>query len=314
MIVSIKGPGVDLASTGHPLSWYEGIKAKGKMWVGLDLMTSGFESDMKNALQAGLHVILFQGFYEPAWSEPAEAQNRANFAVSAAKNAGYDVGAPIALDFESVPVDAQAAEVWAKTWANVVEDAGFVPAIYVGVPQPLDSDALYGLPFQHYWKSYSGNTVEVATRGFQIIQSAGSQDLDGVSVDIDEAGSDLLGDFMMGMAQDPVVETPIPTPVPEPVAANRPVWHVSAGQSLDGIARAVRVPVMVLSRYNHLANPNRIDVGQVLSIPKEVRVKSGDTLSGIVDALHEPGITWEFIAQVNQINPDRLWVGQAIWV
>jgi nucleoid-associated protein YgaU len=134
--------------------------------------------------------------------------------------------------------------------------------------------------------------------------------LDGVSVDLDEAGADLLGDFMMGMAADPAVVCPSPVASP----SQRPVWHVSQGQTLDGIARAVRVPVMVLARYNHLANPNQIDVGQVLSIPQEVRVKSGDTLSGIVDGLHEAGITWQFIADVNQINPNRLWVGQQVWV
>ena len=310
MIISLKGPGVDFASTGHPLSWYEGIKAKGKTWVALDLMTSGFEADMQNALRAGLNVILFQGYYEPAWSVAAEAQSRAQFAVTSAKNAGYESGAPIVLDFESVPVPAPDAEAWCKAWSNAVEDAGYVPAIYIGVPQPLDGDALYALPFQHYWKSYSADTVEVSTRGYQIIQSAGSQDLDGVSVDLDEAGADLLDDFMMGMAADPAVVSPSPVASP----SQRPVWHVSQGQTLDGIARAVRVPVMVLARYNHLANPNQIDVGQVLSIPQEVRVKSGDTLSGIVDGLHEAGITWQFIADVNQINPNRLWVGQQVWV
>lgn len=311
MIISLKGQGMDFNSVGHPLSWYEGVKAKNCDWVALDLMTSGFEADVKLALQSGLAVILFQGYWEPAWADPAEAQNRANFAVNAAKSAGYEMGAPIVLDFESVSVDQSSAMAWCRAWCEVVANAGFVPAIYVGVPQPLSPDDLYALPFQHYWKSCSADTVEVSTRGYQIVQRACGQNIDGVAVDLDESAADLLGDFMMGMKSVSVTSSTTSTASQK---ENRSAWVVSSGQTLDYIARQVRVPMPVLARYNRIANPNIISVGQSLSIPVEVRVKSGQTLWGIVEALHDPSLTWPFVADVNQINPDRLWVGQTIWV
>lgn len=312
MIISLKGQGMDFNSVGHPLSWYEGAKAKNFDWVALDMMTSGFEADVKLALQSGLAVILFQGYWEPAWADPAEAQNRANFAVNAAKSAGYEMGAPIVLDFESVSVDQSSAMAWCRAWCEVVSNAGFVPAIYVGVPQPLSSDDLYALPFQHYWKSCSADTVDVATRGYQIIQSACGQNLDGLDVDLDKADADQLGDFMMAMFES-VTRTSATEPAAMP-SQKRTLWVVSSGQTLDYIARQVRVPMPVLARYNHIANPNVISVGESLSIPMEIRVKSGQTLSGIVDGLHDPSLSWPFVADVNQINPDRLWVGQSIWV
>lgn len=306
MIVSLKGSGIDLSTTGHPPSWYEGVKQAGKAWVAIDLMTAGFEADVANALEADLDVILFQGYYVESWSNPAEAVSRAKFALQAAKASGYEGGAPIALDFESVNVDAEAAASWATSWANTIADGGYVPAIYVGVPQPLDADALYALPFQHYWKAGSADAVEVSSRGYQLVQGELDATLDGVTVDLDEAGTDALGDSMMAMAKDPV----------EAIArvSSRTVWTVGEGQTLSGIAAAVRVPMSVLARYNHITDLNLITAGEEFAIPTEYRVKSGDTLSAICDRLHEPGITWQFIADVNRINPDLLWPGQQIWV
>lgn len=303
MITPLKGPGVDLSSTGHPLSWYEGIKAKGKTWVAIDLESPGFEADFKNAISAGLHGLLFQGYWDKQWIDADQAQERAQYAVSMANSVGYEKGASLGLDFESVNISDVEALAWLTAWANVVSDAGFEPAAYIGVPQPLTGDQIKDSAIRHLWKAFSSDTVDVPERGYAILQVSVTEDLDGVAVDLDEAGVDLLGNALIGMAGEPAKAVA--------VSVNRRAWHVAEGQNIVSVARAVRVPEAVLLRYNRLTS---VKVGDVLSIPKEVRVRSGQTLSGIVDGLHESGITWEFIAQVNQINPNRLWVGQAIWV
>ncbi len=39
-----------------------------------------------------------------------------------------------------------------NAWADAVAKAGFVPGLYVGVPQPLTSQELYALRVQRYWR------------------------------------------------------------------------------------------------------------------------------------------------------------------
>lgn len=89
-----------------------------------------------------------------------------------------------------------------------------------------------------------------------------------------------------------------------------------------------------LAQINHLSNPNRIYVGQVLqltagtsskvgqsqststatsnssSVSGSYTVKSGDTLSAIANRF---GVSYRQLAQVNNIaNPNRIYVGQVL--
>ena len=68
---------------------------------------------------------------------------------------GIPLGASVFLDleglsaFKSDPV-ALAAKV--NAWADAIAAAGFVPCLYVGVPQPFTSAELYALRVRGYWR------------------------------------------------------------------------------------------------------------------------------------------------------------------
>jgi len=80
-----------------------------------------------------------------------------------------------------------------NSWFDVVEAAGYVPGIYVGEPVNLTGERLFSsLKFHHYWKSLSGATSDIPTRGYQMIQS-GADPVAGISIDSNVAQRDLLG-------------------------------------------------------------------------------------------------------------------------
>ncbi len=67
-----------------------------------------------------------------------------------------------------------------------------------------------------------------------------------------------------------LVVTPVPTPTPSPLAAPTvpPVtYRVKQGDTLSGIADMFGVTVDDIVRYNNIADPNSLSVGQVLTIP-----------------------------------------------
>lgn len=122
-------------------------------------------------------------------------------------------------------------------------------------------------------------------------------------------------------------------------------YTVKSGDTLSGIANQFGTSYVQLAQINHIANPNRIYVGQVLQLNAtrttsqatqpsttpvhhntvtnntpaptttttgSYTVKSGDTLSGIASQF---GVSYEQLAQANGIaNPNRIYVGQVIRV
>jgi LysM repeat protein len=70
--------------------------------------------------------------------------------------------------------------------------------------------------------------------------------------------------------------------------------------------------VSILARYNELDNPDVVQVGEKLKIPKAIEVRSGDVLSEIARRNKEP---LDFIVKVNAIQkPDVIHIGQTIWI
>ncbi len=105
-----------------------------------------------------------------------------------------------------------------------------------------------------------------------------------------------------------------------PIAAAGPVVHtVQIGQTLTSIARLYGVDLWALARANGIVNPNRIYVGQRLTIPGTGSsvvpgtvyiVRAGDTLTGIAA---RAGVSVWTIAQANSIyNLQRIYVGQRL--
>ena len=68
---------------------------------------------------------------------------------------GIPAGASVFLDVEGLTAfKADPAALIAKinAWADGVAAAGYVPCLYVGVPQPLTSDELWSLRVRGYWR------------------------------------------------------------------------------------------------------------------------------------------------------------------
>lgn len=106
-------------------------------------------------------------------------------------------------------------------------------------------------------------------------------------------------------------------------------YVVKSGDNLSSIASQFGTNYESLAQLNHLTNPNRIYVGQVLKVTgnsssashqttpsrpssavNSYTVKSGDTLSGIAAQF---GTTYEALAQRNNItNPNTIYVGQVL--
>lgn len=111
-------------------------------------------------------------------------------------------------------------------------------------------------------------------------------------------------------------------PAPSPIAGT---YTVVAGDTLSGIAAHFGTSYQALAAANGIANPNVINVGQVIKVPtsgstpapapsnaKTYTVVSGDTLSGIAAKF---GTSYQVLAQINGIaNPNLIQVGQVLTV
>lgn len=127
-------------------------------------------------------------------------------AVAQARAIGYPVGCCVVLDVEDQEsLDLGAAGLAAKiaAWAATVKSAGYVPSIYVGVPQPLSSEELWRLPVVRYWRG-CGRIVDAADQlaepsgcGWCMTQAWDSIVHNGIKVDANISGLDYLGRSMI---------------------------------------------------------------------------------------------------------------------
>jgi len=78
-----------------------------------------------------------------------------NDEIAQLKALGIPLGVTVFLDLEGMKAfrtDPVALIGKINEWALAVAVAGYVPGLYVGVPQPLTSDELWALKVQRYWR------------------------------------------------------------------------------------------------------------------------------------------------------------------
>jgi len=93
---------------------------------------------------------------------------------------------------------------------------------------------------------------------------------------------------------------------------NKQAYQVKSGDTLFGISRKFEISVSLLADFNQLNNPDSLNIGQVLIIPRVYVVKAGDTLHKIASNY---GITPKDIAQENILQDiNMLFIGQTLFI
>jgi hypothetical protein len=146
-------------------------------------------------LSAGLALMPVQHVRKPGWSPNAGlGQQDGQNAASNAQDVGFPAGVNVWCDLEGVGNSISPQDVidYCQAWYAAVNDAGFVPGIYVGYGTQLTGQQLYDLSFQHYWKSQS-SVPAIPERGYQLIQFLPSVTAYGIAIDLDITQTDGKG-------------------------------------------------------------------------------------------------------------------------
>jgi LysM repeat protein len=158
--------------------------------------------------------------------------------------------------------------------------------------------------------AWSGGNVDPRAQLYQ----NGQSDFNG-GVDVNDVKKADFG--QMGHNSTP---TPSPAPAPQPQPApSADTYTVVSGDTLSGIAARFGTTYQALAALNGIADPNKINVGQVLKLHgggapvangQTYTVVSGDTLSAIGARF---GVDYHVIAQVNGItDPNKIYAGQVL--
>jgi hypothetical protein len=109
-------------------------------------------NDVKSALETGLSVGIYQGYYSPYWADLSEATKRANFAISRANMVDYPYHGTIWLDAEGIGSNSHQQIIdWINIWSKIVRDAGFGAGVYCGYNTLTGDEYYYDLTYiTHY--------------------------------------------------------------------------------------------------------------------------------------------------------------------
>ncbi len=148
-----------------------------------------------NILNSGLALMAVQHVRNPGWSPSAiMGQQDGQNAASNAEQIGFPSGVNVWCDLEGVNKTAAPQDVadYCQSWYNAVNSAGYIPGLYVGYQAILNGEQLYGLSFQHYWRSQS-TVPAIPNRGYQLVQFPPSVTANGIAIDVDFMQADSEG-------------------------------------------------------------------------------------------------------------------------
>ncbi len=162
--------------------------------------------EASDILGAGLALMPVQHVSAAGWQPTAALGTQYGAAAAShAQTVGFPAGVNVWCDLEGVATGASASNViaYCNAWYAAVASAGYVPGLYVGANCGLDSQQLYDLQFQHYWRSESGSAPVVATRGYQMTQSFVPDPVFGIGIDSDVTQADALSGRVLWLAPGP---------------------------------------------------------------------------------------------------------------
>lgn len=154
---------------------------------------------------------------ESAWTPTRDkGESYGRMAAMHSKQIGIPTGTSCWLDLEGVATDflptiverQKATIAYCNAWFHAVEDAGFLPGIYIGWHSGLTPDQLFAnLAFRHYWGAYNLNRdEEPSKRGVLMRQGAATKnDVPkglNLSIDTDMVLGDAMGGLPFAFAPD----------------------------------------------------------------------------------------------------------------
>ncbi len=183
------------------------LSAAGYSFDVIDVIGDAWQGEYNAAAAAGMTIVMFQGFDATTWATPAQGTTRGGIIAAKATLARYPKGAQIFLNLEqNTPQAAPGVTVakmlaWINNWTRAVRSAGYVPGIYVGVPQLLTAGQINTIAGAVFWRSASSSAPQ-AGRGFVVRQPSVSRPACGIvnGIDTDVAGIDTRGARLIGAA------------------------------------------------------------------------------------------------------------------
>lgn len=164
-----------------------------------------------------LGYVLDAGLAFMPVSYAGEYEDGAADEIKQIKALGIPQGASVWLDLEGMRAFKSDPVVLAgkvNAWARDIRAAGWMPCLYVGVPQPFTSAELFDLEVQRYWhgqgsvRDRHGLLAEPfrtfqQCRGWNMVQAAPSMELGGVMVDYSMVLGDYRGDVPRWVTSSP---------------------------------------------------------------------------------------------------------------
>ncbi|GGM00698.1 glycoside hydrolase domain-containing protein [Nakamurella endophytica] len=177
------------------------LRNAGYAFTMIHVTGTAWRAELAAAKAITMHAVLYQGYDPSAWPTATMGTERGTIVAQKARQAGYPAGAQIFLDLEdTTTASAATLRTWVANWARAVSVRGYVPAVYVGVPQRLTAAQISALPgVQVFWRSASGSAPQVA-RGYVVRQTAvlkGACRIPG-GIDTDVSGTDAAGHRLIG--------------------------------------------------------------------------------------------------------------------
>jgi len=81
------------------------LSSSGYSFDVIDALGTGWDTEYRAAANLGMSIVLFQGYYQPFWSDPAQGTARGQLMVTNAQSVGYPQGAQVFLNLENNVTD-----------------------------------------------------------------------------------------------------------------------------------------------------------------------------------------------------------------
>ena len=265
-----KAAGVDVSHYQGNVDW-NAVKAAGVSFAFAKATesTTYVDSEFKTNWQAMKAAGLLRGayhFFQAASDAAAQAQN---FIKTVGTLEAIDL--PPVLDIESAGSATNSQLIaGVQTWLNTVEQGlGRRPMIYTYASfwnAHLNNQfGNYPLWIAHY--NVASPTIPTGWTGWNFWQYSQTGKVQGVSGSVDTDWYDGTYADLLAFLQAPAEAVKLAAPASQPVAPASNSYTVQAGDTLSRIAAQFGVTVDALAEANDIANPNQIEVGQVLTIP-----------------------------------------------